>query len=209
MTRLAVAVLFMSAVPLLINASTITSGTIVMHDCGACAYGYTTLSDLTSPDGGYTLSGTVYAEYLVVGSATSYLSVNNYVDDFTSGSLTMNGVTYPTVYLQNCCEPQIFTILSISTPAFTYNGAGTYSLPFSLAGTRIEATDSTQSDATYLLDDTNVQGSGVVTFTLDSNPNDNSKATFVFTAPEPGTMLLTLVGLSALLHWRYRRAIPV
>jgi hypothetical protein len=199
----------MLAGPLLINASTITSGTIVMHDCGACAYGYTTLSNLTSPDGGYTVSGTVYAEYLVVGSQTSHLSISNYVDDFASGSLTMNGLSYPTVYLQNCCEPAIFTILNISTPTFTYNGAGTYSLPFSLIGTSIEATNSTQWNAQYLLDDNNVQGSGVVTFTLGANPNDNSTATFVFTAPEPGTLLLTLVGLLALLRWRYRAAISV
>lgn len=210
MIRLSVTALLMLALALVLDASTITSGTIVVPDCGPCAYGSTTLTNVTSLDGGYTINGTVEAEYLLTGSAAigSQLSfvMTNYIDNGTgNGSLTLNGVFYPTVYLSNCCEPEILTKLTMSVSPFTFNGAGSYSVPFFLTGTTIQATNSLQfaPPAPFLLNEENVQGSGVVTFTLGADPNNNSTAAFVFSpAPEPSTILLTLAGLLALLRWR-------
>ena len=209
MIRFSVTALLMLALALVLDASTITSGTIVVPDCGPCAYGSTTLTNVTSLDGGYTINGTVEAEYLLTGSAAigSQLSfvMTNYIDNGTgNGSLTLNGVFYPTVYLSNCCAPEILTTLSMSVSPFTFNGAGSYSVPFFLSGTTIQATDSLQfaPPAALLLNERNVQGSGIVTFALGANPDSDSTATFVFSpTPEPSTVLLTLAGFLALLLW--------
>jgi len=143
------------------------------------------------------------------GVLCQFVFYENVNDNPFLGSVTVQGISYPSLVIAadsgvgfGVSDGQTpFTTISLASKPLFYTGAGTYSVPFTLHGFLEAAVivpgSQPGSYAWSTLVQDPVTGSGVVTFTMASNPIEGivGDANFVFSTPEPRTIWFAIVGL--------------
>ena len=190
-------------------ASTVTSGTIV--GTGSIAADYPIdLSNLTSPDGGWILSGGlegIVDSTCSSGSCRVLLTEDANANPFF-GTITQNGTSYPVLLSADpilCGGASILP--SLATSPFAYTGPGTYSVPFT-STINFDAVQVVYSGSTCSVVQTFVgsaTGAGIATFTLGSDQQVNGQATFAFSTPEPAAIWFAGLGSLVLGIWQRKR----
>ena len=101
----------------------------------------------------------------------STISIEGYTGDLGGGgSAVVNGTIYPSVIFQVPTGPGPFSSFTLLTNSFTLNGAGTYSVPFTIESPAILEAAVPGALSTDVLFDNHVTGSGVATVNFFALP---------------------------------------
>lgn len=193
-----------------VQASVIDSGSITQAGCpGLCI-------NISSTEAKFSLSGQIGSTndalcFACPLGAFDAIFVTTITDaSFGTGSLTLNGVTYPDISFNNPPAPQPVSSFVLATEPFQVTHAGLYEVPFHISGFIEVTLASAPAPGPFppLLLNTPVSGGGIADIRMAPGPNDTfsqaAPINFRFVpVPEPGSGLsfaggLLLLGLGCL-----------